>query len=187
MVLKEFLADLPDETNIAVGAASGYFFLGTKAEFEQVEGRISTELLHGLVQSKAHAIELVRAMCENGIPPRRPSDVKEGQHVPGETMEEFVQRVSYDAREFTAAYKRISKNTQAIENFQPLISRTVKRTANTEFNGLALILEGIEAGRFWTRDEYPVFEKERNNPKKKPRRHKKTEDNKDDTDTETDS
>lgn len=186
MVLKEFLADLPDETNIAVGAASGYFFLGTKAEFEQVEGRISTELLHGLVQSKAHAIELVRAMCENGIPPRRPSDVKEGQHVPGETMEEFVQRVGYDAREFTAAYKRISKNTQAIENFQPLISRQIKRTTKTALTGRVIILEGIEVGRFWNKEEYDAYEEERIK-KALLRARKKKKETKNDTDTETDS
>ena len=157
--LKDFLAGLPDDADIAIGAASGYFFIGKKTRFMLIEGRISTRLLHNLVDSKHRAQADIQYICDNGVSPMKKGYKKGKVIVPDETLKEYVERINGTAKRLINSWKRLQKYSDAIPAFKNLMSRQVIRTANTEFNGLAIIVEGVEGGKFWTKKEYAEWER----------------------------
>lgn len=182
MKLKEFLETLPDDADIAVGASSGYFFLGTKEHFLEKEGLLSTRLLEDLVNSKHRAQLDVDYICQVGVTPRKEARRDHGKDLPAETIEEYILRINNTAKRLAYAYKRIERRNDDIAAFQPIIAREVLRTEEKQiYGGLQIIIAGNEAGKFWMKNEYEEWEASGKLP------NGLKEDNKDDTVAETDS
>lgn len=159
MKLREFLETLPDDAEIAVGAASGYFYLGTKAHFLEKEGLLSTRLLEDLVNSKNRAQIDVDYICQVGVTPKKEARKNNGKDLPAETIEEYILRINNTAKRLAYAFKRIERRNEAIATFQPIIAREVLRTEEKQiYGGLQIVVSGNEAGKFWLKSEYDEWE-----------------------------
>lgn len=160
MKLGDFLKTIPDDAEIAIGIASGYVYLGTAAHFSEVEDRISTELLEELINSKANAKKDVLYICKHGVTPKKESRTdSKGNYIPAETVEEYVKRINKTASRLKASYSRISMMTDSINCFENLMLREVLSTKEKPiYGGLQILIDGIEKGKFWTKEEYDEFE-----------------------------
>lgn len=159
MTLKEFLDTLPDDEEIAVGAASGYFYLGSKSHFLEKEGYLSTRLLQDLVDSKNRAKLDVQYICQVGVAPKKEARRNNGKDLPAETMEEYIQRINDTAKRLSYLLRRVELRNTAIARFKPLITREVKRSDKKQiYGGLQIIVSGNEAGKFWLKEEYDEWE-----------------------------
>lgn len=157
MTLKESIAALPEDEVVAVGARSGYFYVGTVGHFREMEGRLSTGLLETLVHQKHRVKEGIQIICRNGVTPMRSDPTRRCEP---ETMQDYVYRMQGTLLRLQRDLKHLEELTDSIAAFKPLMSRTVRIDAVTPITGLhQLLIDGNEAGPFWTRDEYDTWER----------------------------
>lgn len=152
MTLKELMATLPGDEEIAVGCSSAYHYIGTAAHFLEVEGRISTVLLESLVTRKNRAQTELKGLCDRGVPPIKREE--------GMSVEFYAEQVRRAAERLKTLTRHIRSLTQSIAEFTPLITREVRSVEKTPVYGKTqILLNGNEAGAFWMQDEYENWEK----------------------------
>ena len=160
MTLKEMLDTLPGDAQIAVGAGSGYFYLGTAAHFLEKEKALSERIYARLKRSLALAEEQVAYICQSGVSPKRGPRKAERHSLPGETLEQYIARIEYTARRLRDANERAERRRDAVSDFLPLLDREVVRSGPRPVSGdLQIIVAGIEAGDFWLIEEYEEWER----------------------------
>lgn len=152
MTLKELMATLPGDEEIAVGCSSAYHYIGTAAHFLEVEGRISTVLLESLVTRKNRAQTELKGLCDHGVPPMKREE--------GMSVELYAEQVRRAAERLKTLTRHIQSLTQSIAEFTPLIIREVRSVEKTPVYGKTqILLNGDEAGAFWFQEEYDHWER----------------------------
>lgn len=137
--LDKLIASQADDTLISIGSASGFVFVGTKAEWEQDADKLSDSLLQGMIRTARRAqrdykrlfVAAAKAAAE-GVSPSR----------------ELLSPIANKLKTYLEYSARAAR-------FVPLRSRSIKeRYGGIEAGTLKVIVPGDEYGACWLRDEY---------------------------------
>lgn len=151
--LDELVHEQGDEVVICIGSHDGFFFCGTRAEYdadiEQISKRLKERMLFNAernftyFRNKLNSLQLLAAE--------------------GETP------TSSDLKILIGTLSSHLKNTAMAARFKPVRDREIQESYNGLFgDSLKIIVEGDESGKFWDRDEYQK-DKERREKKVKGR------------------
>lgn len=141
--LDELVNQQNDNTTIAIGSKTGYFFFGTKAEYEEKIDKLSDELFGGMLKSSRNGFTNFR---------RR---VKKAQLAAAKG--EFVG--NDEIHRISALLNSALKNAARVVRFVPLRERKVSECYPGIWPAnIKIIVEGDEEACFWTEDEYRAAE-----------------------------
>ena len=165
MTLDEYMKD--KEGVVAIGAASGYFFIGTREEYEESIDKIQKKAISQAKEVLHDANSRLEALKAGGFDP-----VSVSIYIPETTDPEIMRGVlagwKADAdkleRNARCLYKFIDKYENAIKskaraegiiNAIPYRERQIKETypSITE-DKTNVIVEGDESARFWDKEEF---------------------------------
>lgn len=155
MTINTVLEDYSGETKLKVGSLSGFFYIGTVADFCERTEEVDRELRAILVKKRkertaAREALLQREVSMNAYARRTNTPTLEGYLVSITKWLEQVRQVS----------QTVAKAEKAIESYVRLERRNVLKTyhADTAIEGncVIVILEGSEVGGFWTTGEGKV-------------------------------
>lgn len=157
--LTEQIAELPDDQIIHVGALSGFFFCGTKDEYEASIDTISDWLLlrmkqerDKLVRDKREFYRLWGQLAERMAAILADPD---DQTLYPKTAK-IAASLGVSIKEMPSINRRIPAIEKNIKEFKPVRERVVNDCyprLDPE-DGVNIIVEGCEAGRYWTLEEY---------------------------------
>lgn len=153
MTLQERINELDDETVIYLGAASSFFFIGTKSEFEKDIDEISRTYYKNMVAEKKKIENDRKHFAEV---------MKQIKKISGKTdskadMDEVVKLsfiLNNISKRLQYGIKRIKTLGFHIDNFIPMRNRQIKREYDRLQGGHVILIDGIEVGRFWFYEEY---------------------------------
>ncbi len=137
MTVNEYVAVLPESVTISIGMKSGYVFIGSKAEYEQFIDRLSREALdivedfYGKYARQAENIRAAKARSADGLLDTRLHEVTARRDLFGKRVKNFK---PFRQREVKEIYERLDPP-----------------------DGIVIICEGCEEGRYWVRGEFEQY------------------------------
>lgn len=155
ITLQQQMDKLADDEIVHIGSKSGYFFCGTKAEYEANIDTVSDELLAEMQKVRQRLI---------GYKIRLPKYyAKLAEFDPTTTDEDALKKLSRAAQlvangaeKVIEANRRLPLVEQNIAEFKPVRERTVLDfyPCLDEADGWNVVVDGVEEGSYWTLDEY---------------------------------
>lgn len=153
--LTQLIAELPDDQTLHIGAKCNYFFCGTKAEYETDIDKVSDQLLEGMHAERRKLLARKKRFptTYNKVAKLTPDTEDE------ETLKKLARAASTlanAANGIISANRRLPVVEQNIAEFKPVRGRNVLDfyPCLDEADGVNIIVEGCEEGRYWTVDEY---------------------------------
>lgn len=157
--LTQQIAELPDDQIIHVGALSGFFFCGTKDEYEASIDTISDWLLLRMKQERDKLIRDKREFYRLwGQLAERMAAIladPDDQTLYPKTAK-IAASLGVSIKEMPSINRRLPAIERNIKEFKPVRKRIVNDCyprLDPE-DGVNIIVEGCEAGRYWTLEEY---------------------------------
>lgn len=147
MLLKEFLETVPDNAQLSIGSKCSYIFIGKKSEFYEDVKLIENELIDTAKKS----------LSSFRIQKRLIVDPESSAH---RFRKDFKGKlVGISSSERDALIKKLSEKIQIkeeyIADFPSLLEREIKDIYPKPCSsGIAIIIEGVENGAFWVKEEY---------------------------------
>lgn len=154
ITLQQQMDKLAADEIVHIGSKSGFFFCGTKAEYEADIDTISEQILSGM-KEELRQIKTFKTRFHNNF-------TKLTEFDPETEDEDVLKKMARAALIVSNAAEKKARNNrrrpileQNLAAFKPVRERIVldfyHRTAE---DGVNIIVEGCEEGRFWTLDEY---------------------------------
>lgn len=164
ITLQQQMDKLAADEIVHIGSKSGYFFCGTKAEYEANIDAVSDELLAEMKRVRQNLL---------GYKTRFPKNFEKLTEFDPTTGDEDALRklartallMSNGAEKVIQANRRLPIVEQNIAEFKQVRERIVLDfyPCLEEADGWNVVVEGIEEGQFWTLDEYRNGVKEDDN------------------------
>ena len=133
MKLRELIEVMPDDRQLYIGSASNFLFIGTKAEYLKSEEWLSAWYYTRSKENlKRYQRELDTILNARTLKLYRLKQKK--------TCEQSIERLNNYLKEYI-----------------PLDEREVLDKYLRIQGGIAIIVEGSDCGRFWTKEEYQEF------------------------------
>lgn len=140
MRLEQFIDTQSDDQLLFIGSASGYFFVGTPREFkesrEEVEEKIKKRFRLSYMDKARDVRKLLTVIKVSEDP------------------EEYATVLEIRARQIRDELEKLNRMNERLTEFQPLNERIVKDYYHKALGGLAIIVDGQEDGRYWTKEEW---------------------------------
>lgn len=151
---------------VAIGAASGYFFVGSKAEYEQTIDALHRKAISQAKEVLNDANERLRALKSGGFAPVEVSiyipettdvEIMRGVFAGWRADIEKLERSAKLLRKYTEKYENAVKSKARAERIiesTPYREREVKEiTTSLLEDKMIVIVDGDECGRFWDMEE----------------------------------
>lgn len=140
MRLEQFIDTQSSDQLLFIGSSSGFFFIGTPKEFkerhETVQEKIKRRYRYSAMDRKRDLEKLMTTV-----------DVKDDPI-------EYAKALEARARDIREVQEKLERMNERLFNFQPLKDRIVRDYYHKELGGIAVIVDGQEEGRFWTKEEW---------------------------------
>lgn len=141
--LDELVNQQSENTIIAIGSKTGYFFFGTKAEYEEKIDKLSEELVGGMLKSSRNGFANFRRRVK-----KAQLTAAKGDFVSLDVIHRISATLNYSL-----------KNAALVVRFVPLRERKVKECYPGIWPAnIKIIVDGDEEACFWTEDEYRAAE-----------------------------
>lgn len=141
MTLDEFVNNYDGETDLCIGSAVSFIFIGSKDEYyDDIDfvNKNFIELYNKQIENRTLTLENAKKELKNNIDPN------------------MVKSLKKKVRKYESVLKSAEKH---LNSFTNLRCREVKENY-IRFDGtMAVIIEGEEAGKFWFKHEYDNFYK----------------------------
>lgn len=147
MKVIDYINQAPGNELIYIGAASSYFFIGTKTDFFEYKRAINDDMLRIAQHSLKCFIQERRRIQNGGLVIARGTPA---------SNEAWVAACDYTYRRLQLLDLNIPKMKEYISNYKPIEEREILDTYKrfTEGNGTVLIVEGDEVGQLWFYHEF---------------------------------
>ena len=157
--LTQQMAELPDDQVVYIGSFSGFFFCGTKDEYEASIDVVSAGLLLDMKRKQSKLARKKRLLydlwgqlteCMTAVlanPEAYPAYPKTAK---------LLTSLGALAGEMPKVNRRLPEVEKNIAEFRPVRERIVREFYSrlNPDDGVNIIVEGCEHGRYWTLDEY---------------------------------
>lgn len=156
MKLKQYVKDNPNET-LFIGSGVAYFFIGNAEQFDKDIDTINQKYIDGFKKSLYTAKIRLDNLKSQGEPT-------------GEVVKEYWNNFGYLTRKVLPLEKAIADYHKQIDTIEATIDKLTDYLANYVHikerevisadkkeglkDGISVIVEGIEEGRFWLKEEY---------------------------------
>lgn len=144
--LDDAISMADDNLIINIGSASAFFFIGTRAEYFSKIHDISEKF----VDYNRGLMERYKSLIENAIEIliRHESTTKERVEAIGKL------------KKYYRPYKKCEKY---LDTFTPIMDRKIKDVywKNKKEDGVCIIVEGTEAGKYWDKEEWDADQDEK--------------------------
>ena len=148
--LDEAVTALNDNVDLFIGAASGFFFIGTKKDYQ--------EMIDGISDKYFMQFENSANKCKLRLKSSR-QQMSNLKMIEGETDSEFADRIFQSLKNYQLEISALDNAITRVKTFVPLRNRIVTELYKKKYeDGTAIIVEGYEDGKFWLKEEW-----ERNN------------------------
>lgn len=138
MTLADVIDNLPDDQVIYIGSDTGFFFIGSKAEYYRDIERISQDYLQTAHKKLKEHLKRIKKLNE---------DLKK-------PVVDFAQTKTIQGKIRTAVEKA-QYNESYISSFEPITDRKVVEIYNRlQGDGICVIVTGAENGKYWSVEEY---------------------------------
>ena len=164
MTLDEFMANA--KGNVAVGAASGYFFIGNKEQYEDEIDKLHKRAVSLAKETLNDANKRIEALQAGGfnpvdvfiyVPQTTDPEILKGSFASWRmAADELIQKAKL-LKNYTDKYESAVKSktrAEGIINSMPYRDRRVKESYKSITEDKTIvIIEGDESGRFWDMSE----------------------------------
>ena len=140
--LDEAVKKMDDDEIIHIGSASGFVYIGTKQQYEQMIDSISDRCHKFFKDAKKRYTRKIKNYSEKLKSIDKESETYEKE---SRMITECIQR-----------YKRYLKQVCGVlERFKPMRERSVKEIyKRISKDGIVITMEGDETGKYWSKDEW---------------------------------
>ena len=136
--LADVIDNLPDDQVIHIGSDTGFFFIGSKAEYYRDIDQISQDYLQTAHKKLKEHLKRIKKLNEDL---RKP-------------VVDFAQTKTIQGKIRTAVEKA-QYNEKYISEFEPIPDRKVIEIYNRlQGDGICVIVTGAENGKYWFQKEY---------------------------------
>lgn len=148
---KKLMKSLSDNEVIFLGSRKGFFFIGTKKDWEEKKDKIE-EWCKAATQSEYRAaVNLLYERIANGIRKRQPD----------EEEDTYLKQAIYEVNILNQVASRVLQDGKAVDKYRCVEDRMVTETYLRESgDGRIVLVTGIEPGRFWFKEEFDAWWKE---------------------------
>lgn len=143
MNLRKTLGQMNTDAMIAIGAKDGhsYMYFGPAGDIETIE----TLFEKYLKRMKTHQRNALGAL----------SNLLSEPLVKEDGDEEYMDKLLKKVEDVTLQRNRYISATKYVDQYVPVMNREVKDKYRKKIdNHLAILVEGLEQGEFWTKEEY---------------------------------
>ena len=141
------------EVTMYVGSASSYFCIGTAREVDSKIDEISDRYLRFFTK----VYENNKAEMESF-----PNQAKKLTSKKVDDLDVLADELSLLSEKIKATSKANRKAMKRLETFKPMRERLIRDAYVKEYeSGIALILNGVEVGKYWSKDEWDADNNER--------------------------
>lgn len=138
MTLADVIDNLPDDQVIHIGSDTGFFFVGSKAEYYRDIDQISKDYLQTAHKKLKEHLKRIKKLNE---------DLKK-------PVVDFAQTKTIQGKIRTAVEKA-QYNENYISTFEPITDRKVVEIYNRlQGGGICVVVTGAENGKYWSVEEY---------------------------------
>lgn len=138
MALSDVIDKLPDDEVIHIGSDTGFFFVGSKAEYYRDIAQISQDYLQTAHKKLKEHLKRIKNLNEDLIKP----------------VVDFAQTKTIQGKIRTAVEKA-QYNESYISAFEPIPDRKVLEIyKRLQGDGICVIVTGAENGKYWSVEEY---------------------------------
>lgn len=140
--LDEAVREMDDNEIIHIGSASGFVYIGTKQQYDQMIDSISDRYHNFFKDAKKRYTRKIKKYSEKLKALDEESETYEKEY---RMITECVQR-----------YKRYLKQVcGVIDRFKPMRERMVKEIyKRISKDGIVITIQGDETGKYWSKDEW---------------------------------
>ena len=158
MTVNEALRDIPKDAIIAIGMKSGYVYVGEAGQFHKFDRMLSKEEKKRISASMDKAQETIKTILENGVAPFDKNEmvIRKGFDARIRmTPALYADRLQHTGHALQNAINYKQKMENYLFDWKDFGRREIKETALTPcYEYTQLIVEGLEEGRFWTKEEF---------------------------------
>lgn len=143
MNLRETLGKLNTDTMVAIGAKDGhsYMYFGPAGDIETIE-KLFEKYFKRMKTHRKTALGALSNLLSEPL-------VKE------DGDEEYMDKLLKKVEDVALQRSRYNSATKYIDRYVPVMDRVVKDKYRKEVdNCRAILVEGLEQGEFWTKEEY---------------------------------
>ena len=138
MALADVIDNMPDDEVIRIGSDTGFFFVGSKAEYYRDIDQISQDYLQTAHKKLKEHLKRIKKLNE---------DLKK-------PVVDFAQTKTIQGKIRTAVEKA-QYNESYISSFEPIPDRKVLEIyKRLQGDGICIIVTGDENGKYWSAEEY---------------------------------
>ena len=144
--ISEVMNNYPDGTIFFVGAKSGssFFYIGDKYRWNRIGSSID------LYHMKNHEKILKSYPRHVRMHKKKIKDIREGRLnvvAPNKTIEKHK-------RDIATLERLCEERKEYVKNYIPIYKRNIMYCFEKMLRGVAIIIPGVEAGRYWFKEEF---------------------------------
>ena len=164
MTLDEYMQTA--EGNVAIGAASGYFFIGTKEQYDKDIDKLHKRAVSLAREALCDANKKIKALQDGGfnsvevfiyVPKTTDPEILKGSFASWKMAADELTQKAKLLRGFTEKYESVVRSKERAEriiNSLPYRERRIKeKYKSITEDKMIVIIEGDECGRFWDMSE----------------------------------